>query len=393
MLNGRQSSKNQKRVDLRQRGADSMERVLVTGGLGFIGSHTVDTLVKRGYDVVVLDNLERQVHRGIMPAYVNPAATYLRGDVRDRKSWIEALQGVDCVVHLAGAVGVGQSFWQARKYMDVNAGATATFYEILTKVTKIRERIQKIVVASSKSCYGEGSYECREHGVFNPEQRPAQQLKQGIWDVLCPSCSREANPVGIREDKPMQNLSPYALSKYATEKLALDFGYALGIPTVALRYFNVYGPRQSLSNPYTGVIAIFLSRLKSGNRPFLFEDGRQLRDYIYVEDVANINAAALRKGSGTYNVGTGRPTSLLQVVEMLRSSLGEGAEAFVSGEFRPGDNRHDFANNLHLLNTFGDIKFTEMSKGIDKLVRWSSEAKAIDKFDKEERERKQYLAT
>ncbi|MCL5678477.1 MAG: SDR family NAD(P)-dependent oxidoreductase [Candidatus Thermoplasmatota archaeon] len=370
-----------------------MKKILVTGGAGFIGSHTVDKLVNRGHDVVVLDNLERQVHRGRKPSYMNPKAVYLKGDVRSRQSWMRALKGVNSVIHLAGAVGVGQSFWQARKYMDVNAGGTATFYEILTRDRKIREQIEKIVVASSKSCYGEGSYECAEHAVFNPEQRPVKQLRARAWEVVCPVCGREAVPVGIREDKPMQNLSPYSLSKYATERLALDFGYALGIPTVALRYFNVYGPRQSLSNPYTGVIAIFLSRLKSGNRPFLFEDGRQLRDYIYVEDVAGINAEALKKGLGVYNVGTGKPRSLLEVVNMLRNNLGSELEAHVSEEFRPGDNRHDFADNSLLRKTFGDIKFTEMDRGIDKLIRWSSEIEATDMFEMEEKERKRYLAS
>ena len=185
-----------------------MKKILVTGGAGFIGSHTVDTLVGRGYEVVVLDNLERQVHRGRKPSYMNPKAVYLKGDVRNRQSWIRALKGVNSVIHLAGAVGVGQSFWQARKYMDVNAGGTATFYEILTRDRKIREQIEKIVVASSKSCYGEGSYECTEHNVFNPEQRPVKQLKARAWEVVCPACGREASPVGIREDKPRQNLSP-----------------------------------------------------------------------------------------------------------------------------------------------------------------------------------------
>ncbi len=369
-----------------------MQRILVTGGLGFIGSFTVESLIRKGHDVVVLDNLEYQVHRGRKPKYVNKDATYVRGDIRYAKHWLKALKDVDAVIHLAGAVGVGQSFWQARKYMEVNATGTATLFEILTKERKIRERMEKIVVASSKSCYGEGSYRCAEHSVFHPDQRPISQLRRGVWEVRCPVCGRESEPVGVSEEKPLQNLSPYALSKYATERLALDFGYALDIPTVAFRYFNVFGPRQSLSNPYTGVMAIFLSRLRSGNSPFLFEDGGQLRDYVYVEDVARINTIALRKGSGVYNVGTGRPRSLLDVEGMLSRATGSDIKPIVSGEFRPGDNRHDFADIARLKNTFGGVDFTDMEKGIKNLVEWSAAAEVNDMFERQESERKRYLA-
>ncbi|MBX8632739.1 MAG: NAD-dependent epimerase/dehydratase family protein [Thermoplasmata archaeon] len=369
-----------------------MDKVLVTGGLGFIGSHTVDLLIKRGHEVTVLDNLEWQVHHGKVPEHANPEATYIRGDVRYAKHWIKALKGTDSIIHLAGAVGVGQSFWQARKYMDINAGGTATLFEILTKESALRKKIERIVVASSKSCYGEGAYRCEEHGVFYPEQRPLSQLKKKEWEMKCPQCGNDAKPTGIREDKPMQNLSPYSLSKYSTERLSLDFAYSLGIHTVALRYFNVYGPRQSLSNPYTGVMAIFLSRLKSGNRPFLFEDGRQLRDYIYVGDVARINADALKKGNGVYNVGTGKPSSLVEVVGYLNRSLGTDTEPVISNDFRPGDNRHDYADNTLLRKSFGNMEFRDMKSGIEELVKWSSKADVHDMFEKEEKERKRYLS-
>ena len=369
-----------------------MTKVLVTGGLGFIGSHTVDLLIAKGHDVVVLDNLEMQVHMGKMPRHKNSHAKYILGDIRHRKYWLKALKGVNSVIHLAGAVGVGQSFWQARKYIDVNAGGTATMFDVIIHDAKLKSSIEKIVVASSKSLYGEGAYRCAVHGMLYPEQRTLSQMKKKEWEVRCPVCGGDTIPVGIPEEKPPQNLSPYALSKYATERLAIDFSYALGIPTVALRYFNVYGPRQSLNNPYTGVIAIFLSRIMSGNSPFLFEDGMQMRDYVYAEDVARVNVSSLTKGEGIYNVGTGKPHTLLDIVALLNKATGLDIEPFISGEFRPGDNRHDFADIGRLTRDFGTISFTEFNFGIRKLVEWSASARVKDLFEREERERKRFLA-
>ncbi len=369
-----------------------MTKVLVTGGLGFIGSHTVDTLVDKGHDVVVLDNLERQVHMGKMPKHKNPHAKYILGDIRHRKYWLRALRDVNAIIHLAGAVGVGQSFWQARKYMDVNAGGTATMFDVLIHNSKLKSGIEKIVVASSKSLYGEGAYRCSVHGIQHPWQRPVSQMKRKEWEVKCPACGSDTVPVGISEEKPPQNLSPYALSKYAAERLAIDFSYALGIPTVALRYFNVYGPRQSLSNPYTGVIAIFLSRMKSGNRPYLFEDGMQMRDYVYVEDVARVNVASLTRGEGIYNVGNGKPVSLMDTVMHLNRAAGLSIAPFVSGEFRPGDNRHDFADIGRLTRDYGTIRFIKFEHGMKKLVEWGTDARARDLFEREETERRRFLA-
>lgn len=368
-----------------------MSEVLVTGGLGFIGSHTVDQLIDDGYKVRVMDNLERQVHFGRMPSFRNPKSEYIHGDVRYKRHWMKALDGVDKVIHLAGAVGIGQSFWQARKYTDINIGGTSTMFEVLLTERKKFRNIDKIVVASSKSIYGEGAYKCPDHVVIYPLPRLPTQLKNRDWEIRCPTCGRESMAVPVPEEKPPQNLNPYSLSKYATERLALDYSDILGIPTVALRYFNVFGPRQSLSNPYTGVVAIFLSRLKNNNSPFIFEDGKQLRDYIYVSDVARINRLSLEKGSGPYNVGTGSPSSLLDVVRALNHNLGTSIEPTVSGEFRPGDNRHDFADNTKLRKDFGLSGFVDFDEGIGKLVVESANSEANDFFEKQERERKRFL--
>jgi dTDP-L-rhamnose 4-epimerase len=369
-----------------------MTRVLVTGGLGFIGSFTVDKLVERGYEARSLDNLERQVHHGKSPSFRNSRAEYFDGDVRSRASWMKALEDVDYVIHLAATVGVGQSFWQARKYVDTNIGGTATLLESLLKERRLGNRVKKLVVASSKSIYGEGSYECRGHGLIQPQARGIEQLKKRDWEAHCTRCGNVLKPVGIKEDKPLQNTSPYALSKYATETLAMDYASVLGLPTIAFRYFNVYGPRQSLSNPYTGVVAIFLSRLKNNRAPVVFEDGNQLRDYIYAEDVARLNVDALEnKAQGVYNVGTGEPHSLLEVIDNLQAVLGKDIPPTVTQEYRPGDNRHDYADNSKLKASFEVGRFMPLKVGLRRLVKWASNERALDLFEKEEKERTSFF--
>lgn len=370
-----------------------MNKILVTGGMGFIGSHTVDALVAEGHNVVVLDNLEKQVHLGKRPAYLNKKAKYIVGDVRFQKDWLKALKGVSHVIHLAACVGIGQSFWESRKYNQTNVVGTSNLFELLTRDAALRKSVEKVVVASSKSLYGEGAYRCPVHGVIHPLPRSSEQLRQKDWDVRCSMCGSKTEPVGITEDKPPQNLNPYSLSKYATERLALSYSSALGMPAVAFRYFNVYGPRQSLSNPYTGVLAIFISRLKNGNKPVVFEDGKQLRDFIYVGDIARANMAALEKGEGAYNLGTGRPSSLLQVISMLNDALGTNIEPEVTNEFRPGDNRHDFSDSTRFLKAFGPRMFTGLSDGITELAEWSSRVKAKDNFTRAEEERRKYIST
>jgi len=369
-----------------------MNRILVTGGLGFIGSHTVDLLIEKGYRVTVLDNLEKQVHLGKIPKYKNEGADYIFGDIRYGKSWLKALKDVEGIIHLAGSVGIGQSFWQPKKYLDVNVASTGLMYQTIVKNPDIKKKIERIVLASSKSLYGEGIYSCKNHGEFSPDIRPWDQLERREWELKCPICGENMIPKGITEEKIPQNLNPYSLSKYATERLAVDYSYLLGIKTVAFRYFNVYGERQSLSNPYTGVMAIFLSRLKNNNPPFLFEDGKQLRDYIYVKDVAKFNALALEKGDGVYNLGTGKPTSLIEIVHILNKGLGTNIEPTISNDFRPGDNRHDYANLDRLKKDFGDIKLVEINVGIKKLIDWSMSEKSIDKFQRQEKERKKYIS-
>lgn len=370
---------------------ENMSKALVTGGSGFIGSYTVDELVSQGYEVVIMDNYERQVHRGVVPTYENKKASYMRGDVRYRKHWEKILKGCEYIIHLAAAVSVGQSFWQSRKYFSVNTVGTSALYDLLIRDKVLSSKIKKIVVASSKSIYGEGAYSCKDHGLVYPNPRPIEQLKRHDWEVKCPICGNNTAPVGTREEKPPQNLSPYALSKYDSERISIDYSDILGIPTVAFRYFNAYGPRQSLSNPYTGVLAIFMSRLKNGHPPLVFEDGNQIRDFINVNDIARLNVKALEHGNGVYNVGSGKAVSLLQAIRSISDYMSTNIEPIITEDFRTGDNRHDFADVSKLVSDFGYYSFQEFSKGVQDLVEWGSNMKSIDLVDKAESERKSYM--
>ncbi len=368
-------------------------KVLVTGGAGFIGSHTVDLLVDKGFDVVILDNLEPQVHGNKKPDYLNPKAKFVVGDVTNSDTWKDVLRDVDAVIHLAAMVGVGQSMYQPVRYLDVNTLGTAKLYEILLNNPAIRKRIQKIIVASSMSIYGEGAYECKNCGTVYPGLRSKQQLEKKDWEIHCPKCGEYVGPIFTNEDKPPLNLSTYALSKYDQEKMSLNYGFALNIPTAALRYFNVFGPRQSLSNPYTGVCAIFSSRIKNNNSPIVYEDGKQTRDFIYVEDIARANLLFLENFDGidSFNVGTGNPVNILKIAETLIKLHDVDIEPKITEEFRVGDIRHAFGDVSKIKKKLGFVAKTSLKEGFEKLIEWSQAQKAVDKFEQSEEERIKYL--
>ena len=269
-------------------------KTLVTGGCGFIGTHLVRSLVERGDDVVVLDSLETQVH-GAAPADLPDSVELIVGNVGDAALADQALEGADRVVHLAAAVGVGQSMYEIARYTELNTMATARFLERLVAQRPLPERL---VVASSMSIYGEGEYVCAEHGRVAPGSRAEEQLLAREWEVVCPSCGTPLVPVGTSETKPLIPTSIYAINKRDHEEMSLVTGSAYGIPTVALRFFNVYGPGQALSNPYTGVAAIFASRLLNGRPPVIFEDGEQSRDFTHVSDIVRGIQLALESDTG-----------------------------------------------------------------------------------------------
>jgi dTDP-L-rhamnose 4-epimerase len=358
-------------------------RVLVTGGAGFIGSHLADRLLAEGHEVRALDNLDRQVHPdGERPDYLDPAVELQVGDVRDHEAVGRALDGIDTVVHFAAAVGVGQSMYEIERYTSINAIGAAV---VLEEAVARRDGIRKLLVASSMSIYGEGQYRnprTGESGIA-PGIRPESQLAAKRWEVVADD-GGPLEPEPTAESKPLRPTSVYAVNKRDHEELFLAVGAAYGIPTVALRFFNVYGERQALSNPYTGVAAIFSSRLLNDNAPLVFEDGRQTRDLVDVRDLVRGCSLALT-GDGadgqTVNLGTGRPTSVLDVAHTIAQGLGKEIEPEVAEQFRAGDIRHCYADTRlaeELLGFRAEIPFED---GMRDLLAWLEGRQAVDAVD------------
>jgi len=358
-------------------------RVLITGGAGFIGSHLADRLLAEGHEVRALDDLDPQVHTdGDRPAYLHPQVELQVGDIRDHAAVGRALEGADAVVHFAAAVGVGQSMYEIERYTSVNAVGAAV---LLEELAARRDTIAKLLVASSMSIYGEGQYRnpaTGERGIA-PWLRPEQQLVSREWDLLAADGTR-LEPEPTAETKPLRPTSIYAIGKRDHEEMCLVAGAAYGIPTVALRFFNVYGERQALSNPYTGVVAIFASRLLNGRPALVFEDGRQLRDFVDVRDVARACALALA-GDGAdgeaVNVGTGRATSVLEVGETLARALCVDVEPEVVGEYRAGDVRHCFADTTRAEALLGFRAEIAFEQGMAELLEWLRGQEAVDAVD------------
>jgi dTDP-L-rhamnose 4-epimerase len=305
----------------------------------------------------------------------------LHGDIRDSEAVKRALHGVDNVVHLAAAVGVGQSMYEPHYYTSVNVDGQGVLMEEMAKDAK---RYRRFVVASSMSIYGEGAYRCPNHGLVSPAPRPESRLAQGQWELECESCGSILTPSSTSENKPLQYSSIYAITKKTQEELALCFGSAYGIPTFALRFFNVFGSRQSLSNPYTGVAAIFMSRLKSEKPPLIFEDGLQSRDFIHVSDVADaVTCATLTESEGvaTLNVGTGRPVTIRQVAETLAERLASSIDPEIVGRYRAGDIRHCVSDATLAETRLGFKARMSFASGLDELIAWSQHQEALDRVD------------
>ena len=360
-------------------------RILVTGGAGFIGSHTVDALVSKGHAVRVLDCFDPQVHGSARPTYLNANAEYLEGDVRDREVLRRALQDLDVVFHLAAAVGVGQSMYQIEHYVAANVLGTAVLLDVIVN-DKIP--LKKLVVASSMSLYGEGQYRCPACGPIAPFLRSVDQLQAHEWEMRCPSCQTIASPTPTPETKPLIPTSVYAVSKRDQEELCLTVGRSYQIPTVALRYFNVYGPRQALSNPYTGVCAIFSARIKNRHRPIVFEDGSQTRDFIHVRDVVQANLLVMNDPRADYevlNVGTGAATSVAQIGRLLAQLYEILLEPEITLKYRAGDIRHCYAD-ISKLRALGFTPSVSLQEGLRELVAWGREVAADDRVEEAAKE-------
>jgi dTDP-L-rhamnose 4-epimerase len=355
-------------------------RVLITGGAGFIGSHLADELLARGHSVRVLDSLIEQVHGPgrKRPSYLAPDVELVEGDIRDPAAVNRALRGVDAVYHLAARVGVGQSMYELGQYTAVNNFGTAVLLESL-----IAQPVQRLIVASSMSVYGEGLYRDRQEQPHEHVQRSPEQLARGEWDPRSPD-GVELSPVPTPESKPPTLASVYALSKYDQERMCLIVGSAYKIPTVALRFFNVYGPRQALSNPYTGVLAIFASRFLSGKPPLIFEDGRQRRDFVHVRDVATACRLALEvhaAAGGVFNIASGEALTIRAIADRTAEALGMAIEPRISGQYRVGDIRHCLADIGLARRVLGFQPRIDLASGLTELASWLATQTAVDRVD------------
>src|SRR6266498_587111 len=352
--------------------------ILVTGGAGFIGSHLVDALIEQGHRVKILDALVSQVHGDAPPWHMNPAAEFIYGDVCDLALVDHALAGVDVVFHKAAEVGVGQSMYEIQRYVRANDLGTSVLLEALLKR---RDQIRKLVVASSMSIYGEGAYKCVACGVVNPNLRSSEQLREKRWDFECPHCGEPLSPTLTDENKPLFPSSVYAITKQDQEQFCLTVGRAYGIPTVALRYFNVYGPRQSLSNPYTGVCAIFSARLLNNQPPVIFEDGGQTRDFVHIRDIVQANLLSLATDRADYqavNIGTGTAISVREIAEMLARGLGKDIAPEIVDKYREGDIRHCVADISRARRLLGYEPQVTLREGIPELLDWVRGERAVD---------------
>jgi len=349
-------------------------KVLVTGGAGLIGSHLVDALLAQGDAVRILDNLEPQTHPACRPAWMPKNAELIEGDLRSHKAVVRALRGVEVVFHQAAFGGFTT---ELSKYADVNVGGTVRLLEVIRAE---RLPVRKIVVASSQALYGEGLYTCQAHSSQQPPLRSLEQCEQQRWELECPVCRTPMPALPTPEEKRPDGVTIYALSKAAEERWSLALGRAMGVAVVALRYAVTYGPRQSLFNPYTGVVSIFSTRLLNGLPPVLYEDGHQTRDFIFVEDIVRANLLVMDTPAAdgqAFNVGTGRATSVRDLVRLLGTALGCPREPLLRGEFRPGDVRH----LVHDTRRLEGLEFrarVSLAEGLAKTVAWIRSQGSVD---------------
>jgi dTDP-L-rhamnose 4-epimerase len=355
------------------------KKILITGGAGFIGSHLADELLNKGYHVRVLDNLSEQVHGNInkRPEYLNHDVELMVGDVRDPHAVKQALKGIDAVYHYAAMVGVGQSMYEIKEYTDVNNVGTAVLLEAL-----MNNPVEKLVVASSMSIYGEGLYKDPAGQIQAGLERKLEQLRKGDWEIY-DSNGNQLKPCPTPETKEPCLSSVYALSKYDQERLCLLIGKAYNIPTTALRFFNVFGTRQALSNPYTGVLAIFASRYMNDNPPLIFEDGYQKRDFVSVYDIAQASRLALEvpEADGeVFNIGSGNSYTVVEIAERMASVLGkEHIIPEISGKYRVGDIRHCFSDISKAKAILGYQPKVSLEEGLAELAEWLEGQTAVDR--------------
>lgn len=347
--------------------------VLITGGAGFIGSGLTKQLIKKGHHVTLFDNLSEQVH-GLNPEInktKNDQVRFIKGDVRERQNLQDALKGQEAVIHLAAETGTGQSMYEVHKYSDVNIGGTACLLDILTNE---KHTIRKVIVASSRAIYGEGKYHCDKHGDVYPDFRKETDMLNGIFEALCPMCSQPVVNLATDEESKWNPGSIYGITKQTQEQLVLTACRSIGIPAIAFRYQNVYGPGQSLSNPYTGILSIFSTRIKNGKRIDIFEDGKQGRDFVYISDVVDATIMGLESpdvGWEAFNVGSGQLTTVKTVAETLADTYqSRDTEIRITGSFRLGDIRDNYADLTKIKSMLGFEPQVSFDEGIREFTEW-----------------------
>ena len=360
--------------------------ILITGGAGFIGSHTADALLAKGYAVRALDILDRQVHgEGRQrPAYLDPRVELLVGDVRERADVERALHGVEAVYHFAAQTGVGQSMYDMHSYCDMNISGTAMLLEILAGSPG---QVKKVILSSSRAVYGEGACRCSACGIVHPVARKRGQLALGKWDLLCPICGDLVDPLPTPEEISRDPISVYALTKQVQEDLLRTFSSSYGIPSVILRYFNVYGTRQAINNPYTGIGAIFTNRALSGKDIIIYEDGMPGRDFVNVRDVVQANILALenqKAENGIFNVGSGERLTVLDLAELIRLRTGSKVGLEFSGKYRVGDIRDCYADLSKSRSVLGYDPQVSFNEGVDELIFWARGEQLEDRFEEAE---------
>lgn len=365
-----------------------MKTVLITGGAGFIGSNLALKLLNKGYLVTVLDNLSPQIH-GDNPQQGSPLyqsidgkVRFINGSVTDRQAWIEALQNADAIVHLAAHTGTGQSMYEIQKYTDVNIGGTSLMLDILTNT---KHTVKKVVVASSRAIYGEGKYISKEHGVIYPLSRTDEYMSKLDFECKYDGCKEPLQLVGTSEDSKIHPTSVYGITKQVQEQLVMCVCPTIGLSAVAFRYQNVYGPGQSLSNPYTGILSIFSTRIKNGNPINIFEDGKESRDFVYIDDIVDATILGLERDSAnghSFNVGTGIAVDVLTVANTLIEKYGSKVQVTVSGNYRLGDIRHNYADITLARKLLGFEPRWSFEKGIEQFAKWvDQQAVQEDKYE------------
>jgi dTDP-L-rhamnose 4-epimerase len=363
------------------------KNILITGGSGFIGSRLANFQNASGHKVRVLDNLSPQIH-GIIPESsplflsLHQDVEFIHGSVTNRDDLIKALQGIDTVVHLAAETGTGQSMYAIQHYSGVNIGGTALLLDLIANEPF---PIKKIIVASSRAVYGEGRYRCDHHGVVYPSARFERDMEQGDFSVHCPVCGEPVQVAATDEETPAQPISVYGVTKLTQEQLVLTVGKALGISAIAFRYQNVYGPGQSLSNPYTGILSIFSTRIRNNSAINIFEDGKESRDFVYIDDVVSITAQAVEYEPPLvefFNVGAGVAIDVLAIANTLQKLLDVTVPTAISGKFRVGDIRHNYADLTKIRKVLDFAPTVSFEQGLAKFVAWvKTEQVPVDQFE------------